>query len=360
MTLFYRILGFSAILFLIAAQGSYAEPYMAVQTGKQCSACHVNVNGQGMRTSFGVQYAEEFLGIKDTASPLLRKASQELSIGVDFRLQNFTSLRRDEIQNIDGLGETSVVTPPREMTANAFLLEQANLYANLTLVQDRVNFYVSEEIGQTPRNRELAGIISFPEHSAYLKVGKMYMPYGLRVWDKDSFILSKTGVLESDYGFEMGVEKGRFDNSEIEEVVKKVRDIGFYVGANYIFGLPDDDRDSMKKTLDLSIRINSEWANFYSAMAYPGSQLYTLAKKNNWPLPDDKNGPGWIGYSQHAYETLPLPTEKLKASEVLDFRDKAFDVYFKNNNYLNLIKSTFGNETKKHIETQLKTIKHQQ
>ena len=183
---------------------------MAVQTGKQCSACHVNVNGQGMRTSFGVQYAEEFLGIKDTASPLLRKASQELSIGVDFRLQNFTSLRRDVIQNINGVGETSVVSPPREVTSNGFLLEQANLYANLSLVRDRVNFYISEEIGQTPINRELAGIISFPEHSAYLKVGKMYMPYGLRVWDKDAFILSKTGVLESDYGFEMGVEKGPF------------------------------------------------------------------------------------------------------------------------------------------------------
>ena len=24
------------------------------------------------------------------------------------------------------------------------------------------------------------------------------------------------------------------------------------------------------------------------------------------------NGPGWIGYSQHAYETLPLRTETYK------------------------------------------------
>ena len=49
--------------------------------------------------------------------------------------------------------------------------------------------------------------------------------------------------------------------------------MGFYVGANYIFGLPDDNFDSMKETLDLSLRVNSEWANFYSGMAYPGSQL---------------------------------------------------------------------------------------
>ena len=38
--------------------------------------------------------------------------------------------------------------------------------------------------------------------------------------------------------------------------------MGFYVGANYIFGLPDDDNDTMKETLDLSLRINSEWQIF--------------------------------------------------------------------------------------------------
>lgn len=210
---FHRILGFGVIVLLTVTEGSHAEPYMAVLTGKQCSACHVNVNGQGMRNSFGVQYAEEFLSITDTADsmPLIRKASQELSIGVDFRLQNFTSMRRDRIINFNGLGETSVVQPPGEVTANSFLLEQANLYANITLVPDRVSFYISEEIAQEPtRNRELTGIISFPEHSAYMKVGKMYMPYGLRIQDRDSFLMAKTGVLDSDFGIEMGVEKGPF------------------------------------------------------------------------------------------------------------------------------------------------------
>ena len=126
--------------------------------------------------------------------------------------------------------------------------------------------------------------------------------------------------------------------------------MGFFVGANYIFGLPDDTLDSMKETLDLSLRINSEWTNFYSAMAYPGSQLHVMAKKNLWQLPEDKNGPGWIGYSQHAYECLPLRTEKLKATEVLDFRDQAFLTYFNNSNYLSMIKSTFGEKTSEHIQ----------
>ncbi len=158
------------------------------------------------------------------------------------------------------------------------------------------------------------------------------------------------GIESSSKHVRDGVVKGRFDNFDIEGIVKKVRDMGFYVGANYIFGLPDDNFDSMKETLDLSLRVNSEWANFYSGMAYPGSQLYPMAKNKKWALPDDENGPGWIGYSQHSYQTLPLRTEHIKGSEVLEFRDKAFDVYFKSQDYLSMVGKTFGEQTVSHIE----------
>ena len=162
------------------------------------------------------------------------------------------------------------------------------------------------------------------------------------------------GIESSSKHVRDGVVKGGFDNFDIEGIVKKVRDMGFYVGANYIFGLPDDTHDTMKETLDLSIRINSEWANFYSGMAYPGSQLYPMAKKKKWTLPDDEKGPGWIGYSQHAYETLPLRTEHIKGSEVLNFRDKAFDTYFKNSDYTSMITKTFGKDTAEHINKMTK------
>ena len=114
------------------------------------------------------------------------------------------------------------------------------------------------------------------------------------------------GIESSSKHVRDGVVKGRFNNFDIEGIVKKVRDMGFYVGANYIFGLPDDNHESMKETLDLSLRVNSEWSNFYSGMAYPGSQLYPMAKNKKWMLPDDDNGPGWIGYSQHSYELYRL------------------------------------------------------
>ena len=120
-----------------------------------------------------------------------------------------------------------------------------------------------------------------------------------------------------------GVEKGRFGDTDIVKTTDKIKEHGIYIIANYIFGLPDDTHATMQDTLDLAQEINAEWANFYCAMAYPGSPLYTQAKEKGHPLPDDPDGPGWIGYSQHAYESLPLPTDTLSSQEVLDFRDEA-------------------------------------
>lgn len=189
--------------------------------------------------------------------------------------------------------------------------------------------------------------------------------YDLNIWAyarvdtiKDYYLqkLKKAGFNWLGIGIESGskfvrdgVEKGRFDIPEIKAIVSKIRDHGIYVAANYIFGLPDDDHDTMQQTLDLAKELNTEWANFYSAMAYPGSPLYQEALSKNIATPDLEGGPGWIGYSQHAFNCMPLPTDTLKYTQVLDFRDKAFNDYFKGESYLNMIEHKFGREVVDHI-----------
>ncbi|MEX2614776.1 MAG: radical SAM protein [Alphaproteobacteria bacterium] len=147
-----------------------------------------------------------------------------------------------------------------------------------------------------------------------------------------------------------GMAKGSFTDDNIRDVVRMVRDHGIAVGANYIFGLPDDTMDSMNETLALAIELNTEWANFYCAMAYPGSPLYEEARANKWPLPDDPGGPGWIGYSQLGYDAMPLPTMALSARQVLEFRDHAFDRYFTNPAYLAMLEDKFGSEAVGHVK----------
>ncbi len=146
------------------------------------------------------------------------------------------------------------------------------------------------------------------------------------------------------------VSRKRIQEDSIETMVKLIRDAGINVGANYIFGLPEDNHETMQKTLDLALGLNTEWANFYCAMAYPGSPLYTRALQEGWELPRE-----WHGYSQHAFETQPLPTKYLSAAEVLKFRDEAFNTYFKNPEYIDLIEKKFGEEAKEEVQAMTKT-----
>jgi radical SAM superfamily enzyme YgiQ (UPF0313 family) len=114
--------------------------------------------------------------------------------------------------------------------------------------------------------------------------------------------------------------------------------------GNFIFGLPEDTEATMQATLDLALDLNCEFANFYSAMAYPGSPLYEQAVALGWRLPER-----WSGYSQHAVDTLPLPTRHTTAADVLRFRDDAFHAYFTSPSYLEMVGRKFGPDTVAHL-----------
>lgn len=189
--------------------------------------------------------------------------------------------------------------------------------------------------------------------------------YDLNIWAyarvdtvKDEFLekLRRAGFRWLALGIESGskhvrdgVEKGRFGTPQILEIVRKIQQADIYVIGNYIFGLPDDTHQSMQETLDMAIEANCEFANFYSAMAYPGSSLYRMAVEKGWELPES-----WIGYSQHSFECKPLRTETLSAAEVLKFRDEAFMKYFSNPKYLDMVQKKFGDGVEQHIREMTK------
>lgn len=184
--------------------------------------------------------------------------------------------------------------------------------------------------------------------------------YDLNIWAyarvdtlKDAMFpkLRKAGITWLALGIESASERVRDDSakgfagSKIKDAVDRIRAHGINVGANYIFGLPEDDHDSMQATLDLALELNTEWANFNCAMAYPGSQLYQQALSEGWQLPED-----WSGYSQYSYNSLPLRTRHLTVSEVLKFRDNAFLAYFTNSRYLEMVRMKFGAEALEHVK----------
>ena len=197
------------------------------------------------------------------------------------------------------------------------------------------------------------------KHVLGICAGLIRRKYDLNIWAYARVDTVKEGMLDTlrEAGFSwlaLGIEAGservragvdkRFNQQQVFEVVDQVRAAGINVIGNYIFGLPEDDAETMPATLDLAVELNCEFANFYSAMAYPGSPLYDRAVRQGVPLPA-----AWTGYSQHSCDCLPLPTHYLTAREVLQFRDKAFLSYYANPHYLEMVERKFGPEMRQHI-----------
>ncbi len=140
-----------------------------------------------------------------------------------------------------------------------------------------------------------------------------------------------------------GAEK-KFSNNDIIATVRRIQRAGINIMGNYVFGLPDDTLDRMQATLDLALELNCEFANFYSAMAYPGSKLYDAAVRDGLELPRE-----WHDYSQHGYDTLPLANEHCSSAEILGFRDRAWNTCFQHPAYLNMVRDKFGQPVVDHI-----------
>ncbi len=183
----------------------------------------------------------------------------------------------------------------------------------------------------------------------------------LRMWAysrvdtvKDRYLESfkKAGISWLALGIEAGsqfvrqeVSKGTFKEINIRDVCQSVRNHDISVISNYIFGFPEDSMQTMQETLDLALELNTEMANMYPCQALPGSPMYHKAVLNGWNLPDS-----FEGYAFLSYESSPLRTKHCTSAEVLAFRDRAWQTYFTNPEYLKLVESKFGLEERKNVE----------
>lgn len=188
----------------------------------------------------------------------------------------------------------------------------------------------------------------------------MERPYKVNIWayarvdtidsDEQLAMLKAAGFNWLALGIESASDHVRdgaskkFRNADIIDICRRIESHGIRIIGNYIFGLPDDTAESMQQTLDLALELKCEFANFYSAMAYPGSRLYDDALANGLALPET-----WSDFSQHSFGSLPLANPHLTAAEILAFRDRAFTTYFTDPAYLETVRVKFGQKVVDHI-----------
>ncbi|MBN2008120.1 cobalamin-dependent protein [candidate division KSB1 bacterium] len=159
-------------------------------------------------------------------------------------------------------------------------------------------------------------------------------------------------------GFESGddfVLQGVNKYQTVDQIRRAVDDVhhaGIYIGGNYVFGLPNDTHETMQQTLDLAKDLNTEYANFFLLMAYPGTKLQQTARQKGYSLPEK-----WGQYGFFAPDALPMRNDQLSAEDILAFRDNAFNEYFNSERYLSMIRERFGEPIIDFIRTKILTRK---
>jgi radical SAM superfamily enzyme YgiQ (UPF0313 family) len=79
----------------------------------------------------------------------------------------------------------------------------------------------------------------------------------------------------------------RLEGQKIRAAIKNMRTAGIRSFAFFIFGYPGETPASLERTIDYAVDLNPDFANFYPAVPYPGTELHAKAKRDGLLASED-------------------------------------------------------------------------
>ncbi len=186
---------FALVLFTFAG-AAQAEPYLAAQMGLKCAQCHVNPTGGGMRSVFGNTFAQTQMAAKRIG------AEEDLWTG---QVMKFLSVGGNARAN------WNYSDVPNQGSTNDFAVEEARAYFDFGVIPNRLSIYIDQRFAPgNATNLEANVRYWFTENEFYVKAGRMYLPFGYRFEDDNTFVRQLSGInmQAPDEGVEFGFEKG--------------------------------------------------------------------------------------------------------------------------------------------------------
>jgi hypothetical protein len=178
----------------LAAATARAEPYLAVQQGYKCVACHVNPTGGGMRNAFGNVFAQNVL------------PANRIDIGDD----SWTgAINRYIMAGGDVRADWTATDIPNQPHTNEFNVSDARVYLGLEPIPGRLSVYVDERVAPgSATNLETYVRYWTADQHWFAQAGRMYLPFGLRLQDNSAFTRAVPGInmTTPDTGVEAGWE----------------------------------------------------------------------------------------------------------------------------------------------------------
>ncbi len=207
--------GIALILGVAVALPAWAEPYIAVREGLRCSACHVNMNGGGMRTDLVSTHARDLLHYPNFFGKFSNptdffsgEINKYLALGGDLRA-SYTGTFQDLPHN--GLVANDKVFRDRLETSDLDVTE-AVLYGEVRLIPDYLAIYIDQRLQPSTDNREAFGLLrGVLPWNGYVKAGRMFLPYGLQLQDDGAFIRGAKGTGSANTGFSFDLQESAFE-----------------------------------------------------------------------------------------------------------------------------------------------------
>jgi len=128
---------------------------------------------------------------------------------------------------------------------------------------------------------------------------KVNLQNGIRIdrTDKDLlFKMKKAGVFRIAFGVESAnLEVQRkagkvIDLEKAVELTRFARSLGIVTYGFFMIGLPGESAESIKETIDFSVKMNPHFATFQICIPFPGTQIWEDVKKNGLLLEEVDNG----------------------------------------------------------------------
>lgn len=157
------------------------------------------------------------------------------------------------------------------------------------------------------------------------------------VWEDVLREMKKAGCRKIVFGFESGsqeildIMKKRTTVEQAIKAVRLVKKVGIKTGGNFMFGNIGETEETIRKSIELAKKLNTDTVAFFIASPYPGTEFYDIAKEKGFLRPDLE----WKDFTlvtEHAKPPLNLPG--LASERIAYWQKRAYIEYYFRPSYI--------------------------
>ena len=134
--------------------------------------------------------------------------------------------------------------------------------------------------------------------------------------------MRKSGCWQIIFGIEFGSDQilklankgGEATVAQAQTAANLASEAGLAVDGHFILGFPGENKETMKETIDLALKLPLTFAHFYMATPFPGSLLFIEARERYWLREEDFSRVSQNEYSLKTGELSEELVSKMVAS----------------------------------------------